>query len=90
MDVTTKHLDAIVENINKASNSPTTPFSKREDSRLHFNVGNYHISREYGGVCLYRIENSAGEVTAPIGCGHISKRELEVQLWAFLAGLLAK
>jgi len=81
-----KTLEAIVGWINDITDSPSEPYT-RDANGFHANVGNYHLSQAYGGVNLVRMVNDAGGVSEPIGPGHIPKRELEMKLRAFYAGL---
>ena len=76
MKTTIKTLENLCNQINVATNSPATP-----------NIGNYHLSRSYGGVCLHRMENASGGVSTPLVQGHVPKKELELAMRSFLAGL---
>ena len=86
MSTSIKTLEALCEFINKATGSPLTPYTRTE-SGLTANVGNFHISRAYGGVCVHRMNNDGGGVTEPIWSGHISKANAETQIRAYLKGL---
>ena len=83
--ITDKHLDAIVDRLNSITNSPVVPYVNGVAQ-----VGNYHISHAYGGVCLHRMYNDAGGVSSPLSTGHISKRELAGLLHSFIAGIESK
>lgn len=80
--ITDKQLDAIADRLNKITNSPLKPYI---DGKAQ--VGNYHISHAYGGVCLHRMHNEGGGVSSPLSCGHVTKRELASMLYAFIAGI---
>ena len=80
--ITDKQLDAIADRLNKITNSPLKPYI---DGKAQ--VGNYHISHAYGGVCLHRMFNDGGGVTSPLSTGHTTKRELANAMWAFIAGI---
>lgn len=84
--ITVANLEAVVDRINRLTGSPATPW-RREGDRNRANIGNYHLSQAYGGVCLNRMANESGGVTTPLGMGHVPKRELYEQLHAFLRGL---
>ena len=84
--ITIANLQAVVDRINRATGSPSTPW-RREGDRNRANVGNYHLSHAYGGVCLHRMANESGGVTTPLGSGHVPKRELYEQMHAFLRGI---
>lgn len=85
--ITAKQLELLVDHLNEITGSPAAPWTRQEDGSLTANVGNYHISYAYGGVCLHRMMNDAGGVTTPLSYGHVPKRELYDQLRAFIIGL---
>lgn len=80
--ITEKHLQAIVDRLNRITGSPALPYV---DGKAQ--IGNYHISHAYGGVCLHRMHNEGGGVSSPLSTGHITKRELAGLLHAFIAGI---
>jgi hypothetical protein len=80
--VTEKQLQAVVDRLNRITGSPLEPYVGREAQ-----IGNYHLSHAYGGVCLHRMYNEGGGVTSPLSTGHISKRELLGLLHAFINGI---
>jgi hypothetical protein len=80
--ITQKHLEALCDRINTLTKSPTRPYV---DGKAQ--VGNFHVSYAYGGVCLHRMFNAGGGVTCPIGSGHVPKRELYNEMQAFIRGL---
>jgi hypothetical protein len=82
--ITDTQLDSLCEYLNNITNSPTAPWANGRA-----NVGNYHISHAYGGVCLHRHVNEGGGVNCPIVHGHVTKRELYNQMQAYLKGLEA-
>lgn len=84
--ITIANLEAVVDRINRVTGSPSTPW-RREGDRNRANIGNYHLSQCYGGVCLHRMVNESGGVTTPLGSWHVPKRELYEQLHAFVRGL---
>ena len=86
MSTSKKTLEKICELINTATGSPLTPYTRTE-SGLVANLGNFHLSGAYGGVCVHRMHNQSGGVTEPIWSGHISKGKAEVKMRAYLAGL---
>lgn len=88
--ITNKQLEHLVDRINELTGSPKTAWTRQPDGSLRANIGNYHISGAYGGVCLHRMMNDGGGVTTPLSYGHIPKRELYDQLRAFIAGLECK
>ena len=80
--VTEKQLEAIVDRINRITNSPPASYV---DGKAQ--VGNYHLSHAYGGVALHRMYNEGGGVTSPLSTGHMSKRELAALMHAFISGI---
>jgi hypothetical protein len=85
--ITRKQLDALVARLNDITGSPTAAWTRHADGTLKANIGNYHISGAYGGVCLHRMMTDGGGVTTPLTCGHVPKRELFNQLRAYIDGL---
>jgi hypothetical protein len=86
--ITDKQLDNLATWLNEITGSPTEYSHRDENGNFRSNIGNYHISRAYGGVCLHRIVNEGGGVKCPIVSGHIPKRELFEQMHAYIKGLL--
>lgn len=80
--ITEKDLQAIVDRINRITNSPAVPYI---DGKAQ--IGNYHISHAYGGVALHRMHNENGGVSSPLSTGHIPKRELAALMYAFINGI---
>jgi len=85
--ITDKHLEGMVARLNHLTGMPEAPYVKNAEGRLVAQIGNYHISRAYGGVCLHQICNESGGVHSPIMVGHVPKRELYNQLYAFIRGI---
>lgn len=84
--ITIKHLEAKAATINSMTKSPSEPY-RTVDGKLTANVGNYHISRAYGGYCLHRMCNESGGVSDVFSCGHVSARELAGLMSAYMSGL---
>jgi hypothetical protein len=80
--ITDKQLDSLCSLINAITNSPQEPWANGQA-----NVGNYHVSHAYGGVCLHRHVNEGGGVNCPIVHGHVPKRELFNLMHAYIKGL---
>tara|TARA_R110000868_G_scaffold274053_1_gene533296 strand:+ start:86 stop:355 length:270 start_codon:yes stop_codon:yes gene_type:complete len=80
--ITDKQLDSLCEYLNTITNSPQAPWANGRA-----NVGNYHISHAYGGVCLHRHVNMGGGVHSPITHSHVPKRELYNLMHAYIKGL---
>ena len=85
--ITVSHLDAIIARINRATGAPAEPYALGADGRHHAQIGNYHLSRAYGGYCLHRMANEGGGVYDVFSCGHVPARDLANRMHAFIAGL---
>lgn len=89
--VTDKHLQAIVDRINKTTGMPATAYKPYDPAigRAQPNAGAYHLSHTYGGVALHRMSLTPGctGVSDVFGRGHMPKRELAELMWAFLNGI---
>lgn len=89
--ITDKQLDKLCQYLNELTGSPLE-YSTRTpqpdgSTRFAANIGNYHISHAYGGVCLHRVVNEGGGVSTPVVHGHVPKRELFNLIHAFIKGL---
>ena len=82
--ITEAHLQAQVNRLNKLTGSPAEPYTNGKA-----NIGNFHLSHAYGGVCLHRMYNDGGGVSSPLSTGHVTKRELAGLLSAYIAGIEA-
>jgi uncharacterized membrane protein YqiK len=60
--ITDSMLNARVKRLNELTQSPAEPYS-RIDGKNVANIGNFHLSHAYGGVCLHRMYNDGGGVT---------------------------
>ena len=88
--ITEKQLQAVVDRINRETNSPMATYTNTVidgKSSYDANLGNYHLSFAYGGVSLHRMCNKGGGVQDVLRIGHVSKRELYNHCHAFLRGL---
>jgi len=74
-----KSLQAKVDRINNFFESPHGPTS----------MGNFHLSYQYGGVCLMQVVTESGGRRDVFGCGHISGNIMLIQLNAYIIGLSA-
>lgn len=86
--ITEKMLQHLCDRLNEETGSPMKPWERVGD-RNRANIGNYHISHAYGGVCLHRMHNESGGVSTPLSGGHRPKRELYNEMRAMLAGIEA-
>ncbi len=80
--ITEKQLQCVVDRLNRITKSPEKPYI---DGKAQ--IGNYHLSHAYGGVCLHRMVNESGGVSSPLSTGHITKRELLNLMHAYISGL---
>ena len=88
--ITESQLNAIVERINRTTNSPMESWTKQGDGTFKANIGNYHLDYAYGGVSLERMVSDGGGVQDVFRCGHVTKRELANRMWAYCEGLETK
>lgn len=84
--ITEKQLEYLVSRINELTDSPKEPWNRTGD-KFKANIGNYHLSYAYGGVCLMRHVNEGGGVNCPLVSYHEPKRDLYNRLTAFISGL---
>lgn len=82
--ITVKNMQAVVDRINKATNSPSTQYSTTVPGAA--NIGNYHLSSAYSGYALYRVVNTGGGILDVSNSGYMSKRSLYDLMHAYLAG----
>ena len=82
--ITEKMLQRQVDYLNQITNNPATPYGEVGQGA---NIGNYHISHAYGGVCLHQMSNKGGGVRCPLSQGHIPKRDLYNELAAYIKGI---
>ena len=87
MRITDSMLEARVKRLNELTNSPATPYTQA-DGRAVANVGNFHLSYAYGGVCLHRMANPSGGVSTPIISYHTTKRELFDRINSYMDGIM--
>ena len=87
MRTSIKTLEKLCDWINEATGSPMTPYTGDENGNMRANIGNFHLSLAYGGVCIHRMANDGGGVTTPIFQAHLPKKEAEARMRAFLRGL---
>ena len=70
--VTISDLKNALHALNVAKGFETSPYKGNTNKS---NIGNFHLSRAYGGFNVHQIANEAGGVTEPSGGGHVTKRE---------------
>ena len=84
--ITEKMLQLRIDRLNELTGQPMTPYTKTENG-LKANIGNYHLSHAYGGVCVHQMHNDGGGVSCPLNHYHAPKREVFESLGAFIAGI---
>lgn len=89
--ITEKHLQAVVDRINRICGTPQAPYAKGEDGKFKPCANNYHLDHAYGGVMLAQMSSTEGctGISCPLGSYHRPKRELYEQMQAFISGLEA-
>lgn len=87
--ITQIDLEKLVASINRATDSPRTPYHKDDAGQYFANIGNYSLDYAYGGVRLVRIVNQEGGISPVFDSAFGTKRELYAKMSAFLAGLQA-
>jgi hypothetical protein len=91
--ITERDLKGLQDRLNRLTNSPLTYSSERPNGEIvHgsscvINIGHYHFSHTYGGVCLHRTVNNGGGVTSVLSSGHVPKRQAYNETCAFIRGL---
>jgi hypothetical protein len=87
--VTLNQLQAVIDRINRETDSPMQPYAPDADGRQRAQIGNFHLSRAYGGFALHRMVTEGGGVSSPLSTGHIPARELLGRMHAYLTGIYA-
>lgn len=84
-------LESLCDYLNGITESPMKPYDRdRKTGKNVAQIGNYHISSAYGGVCLHRMFNTGGGITTPLMSGHVPKRELYDAMRHFISGINAQ
>jgi hypothetical protein len=87
--VTLSMVLSLVDRLNALTGSHPDAYSKNDAGTYRPNVGNYHVSRAYGGMALHRMGNEHGGITDVLHSGHISARELYERIHAYIRGIEA-
>jgi len=87
MRITEKMLQRKVDYLNKLTDQPETPWTRNEQGEMKSNIGNFHLSHAYGGVCLHQMTNTRGGVRSVFNQGHQPKRVLFDQVCAYIDGI---
>jgi hypothetical protein len=81
-----KDLEPIVARLNRMTGSPASTYTT-VDGRQRAQIGNFYLDGQYGGYALYRIVSEGGGSSDVLQVGHVSKRELQGLMFAFIAGM---
>lgn len=84
--ITDSMLEARIRRLNELTGSPLTPWSQIDGKNVA-NVGNFHLSCSYDGVCLHRMSNKSGGVSTPLVSYHTTKRDLYDRINSFMDGI---
>ena len=69
-----KDLNDLIKNLNDYHGEFPRPWDQ-QGGQMVANVGNYHLSRAYGGFNVNQMANERGGCSEPAGHGHVSKKE---------------
>jgi hypothetical protein len=87
--ITLSQLEAVTDILNRMTGNPATPYSKNDAGAWASNLGNFHISRAYGGFALHQMATDGGGIRDVLYTGHIPARQLFDLIHAYRAGLEA-
>ena len=85
--ITAKDLERLCDRLNHKTGNPLKPWQTDDTGKMTANIGNYHISGAYGGVCLHQMANTHGGVNTLLSGGYSTKRELWNEMNAYLSGI---
>ncbi len=87
--ITDKHLEGMINRLNKLTGMPSVPYAKNADGTCSPQAGCFHLSHAYGGVALYRMSMTPGctGVSDPLSTGHIPKRDLYERIYSYICGI---
>lgn len=85
--ITMKHLELLIEQINKLAGTPLTYCDKSTNRPFKINIGHYHLDCAYSGYKLVQTDNDSGGIRDISRTGYTTKRELYNQLKMFIQGL---
>ncbi len=81
------HIQAAVNRLNKLTGQPMEPYTLDDKGMLRANIGNYHISEQYGGVQICQMCNQDGGTSTPMSSMYAPKRDCLNMLHAYIAGV---
>jgi len=85
--ITIKTLQQDADMLNYMTSNNGEPYSKDDNGGYLANIGNYHISKAYGGYALHQIANANGGIRDVLNRGHMPARELHGLILAYVRGL---
>ena len=85
--ITIARLRQQCDRLNRLTGNPTEPYIRDADGRLVAQIGNYHLSRAYGGVALHQMVSDGGAIRDVLNTGHCPNRELHGRILAFIEGM---
>jgi acetoin utilization deacetylase AcuC-like enzyme len=85
--ITDKDLQAACDRINRMMGTPAALYATNDDGVHMAQIGCFHLSHAYGGVCLHQMMNLSGGCRSVLGGGYVTKREMYEKLHAYIAGL---
>lgn len=80
-------LEYLCKRLNEVTKSPLKQYIRNESGKLEAQIGNFHLSQAYGGVCLHRIMSVGGGITKPISMGYETKKDAYKLIAAYLEGV---
>ena len=84
-------IQAQLDHLNEITNQPLKPYERDiEAGRSIAQIGNYHLSHAYGGVCVHQMANEGGGVRTPLCSYHEPKRDCYEKLVSFISGINTK
>jgi hypothetical protein len=84
--ITQTMLQGKIDFLNELTGNPLKPYAMVEGTHRS-QIGNYHLSMQYGGYALYRTVNQGGGINDIFSRGHGTKRELYERICAYISGI---
>lgn len=89
--ITDKMIKSKLTYLNEITGNPVEPYAKDESGQYKAQIGCYHLSGAYGGVCVHQMCTDGGGVNTVNGLPgyHTTKRQTYDALCAYIAGIEA-
>jgi hypothetical protein len=89
--ITDKIIKAKLAYLNELTGNPIEPYAKDENGQYKAQIGCYHLSGAYGGVCIHQMHTEGGGVNTVHGLPgyYAPKRQTYDTLCAYIAGIEA-